>query len=97
MDPVLAQAVREHRIVRFYYNGLRRTVEPHVYGVNTAGHEALSAYQTGGFSRSSDRAGWRMFLVSDIQNLIVEDTTFERTRPGYNPGDSGMTRIFAQA
>jgi hypothetical protein len=84
-------------VVTFNYDGLARTVEPHVYGVNTAGHEALSAYQTGGFSRSSDRPGWRMFLLSGIRDLVVEDAKFEVTRPGYNPHDSGMSRIFAQA
>jgi len=84
-------------VVTFRYNGMTRTVEPHLYGVNTAGHEALSAYQTGGFSRSSDSPGWRMFLLSGIRDLVVEDARFERSRPGYNPHDSGMTQIFAQA
>ena len=84
-------------MVTFRYRGLVRTVEPHIYGVNTAGHEALSAYQTDGFSRSSDRPGWRMFLVSDIEDLVVEDKTFKRTRSDYNPNDPNIPQIFAKA
>ena len=97
MNPKLALAVREHNVVTFSYDGLVRTVEPHTYGITTAGHEALSGYQTGGFSRTSDRPRWRLYLLSDIRNLIVKDATFERTRPGYRSNDSRMTKIFARA
>ena len=97
MNQVLAQAVRDHRVVTFRYRGLARTVEPHIYGINTLGHEALSAYQIAGFSRSSDRHGWRMFLVSDIEDLVVQDKTFRRTREDYNPNDPNIPQIFARA
>lgn len=97
MNYALARAVREHRIVTFSYDGLVRTVEPHTYGVNTAGHDALSRYQIAGFSRSSDRPAWRLYLLSDIRNLIVKDVAFKGTRPGYRSNDSRMTHIFAKA
>jgi hypothetical protein len=42
MNYILAQAVIEYRIVTFWYDGLPRTVEPHIYGINTA-LAALSA------------------------------------------------------
>ncbi|MGH8067388.1 MAG: hypothetical protein ACRERE_19585 [Candidatus Entotheonellia bacterium] len=42
MNMALVHAVREHRIVTFWYDDLPRTVEPYIYGVNTAGHEVLS-------------------------------------------------------
>ncbi len=41
MNMALVHAVREHRIVTFWYDDLPRT-EPYIYGVNTAGHEVLS-------------------------------------------------------
>ncbi len=44
MNAELIQAVFERRVVVFLYGGLLRTVEPHAYGVSTAGHEVLSAY-----------------------------------------------------
>lgn len=97
MKMVIANAILNHRIVTFWYDGLVRTVEPHTYGLTTAEHEALSGYQTAGFSRSDDRPGWRLYLLSDIRSLIVKDVTFERARPGYRPNDSRMTQIFARA
>lgn len=97
MNYALARAVQEHRIVTFWYDGLVRTVEPHTYGLNTAGHEALSGYQIAGFSRSAGRPDWRMYLLSDIRNLVVRNARFERTRPGYKSNDSRMTQIFARA
>lgn len=84
-------------MITFRYRGLARTVQPHIYGINTLGHEALSAYQTGGFSQSSHRPGWRMFLVSDIEDLVVEDKTFKRTREDYNPDDPNFTQILSRA
>jgi hypothetical protein len=97
MNQRIAQAVRDHRIVTFWYNGLLRTVEPHTYGVTMAGHEALSGYQAAGGSHSGDLPGWRLFLLSEISNLTVTDRTFARTRPGYNSNDSRMCRILARA
>jgi hypothetical protein len=97
MNSTLAHAVHNHRTVTFWYDGLIRTVEPHTYGITTAGHEAVRGYQTGGFSRTTDRPGWRLYLLSDIRNLVAKGATFERTRPGYRSNDSRMTQIFAKA
>lgn len=97
MNSNLAQAVLKHRIVTFWYDGFVRTVEPHTYGITTAGHEALSGYQTASFSRSDDRPGWRLYLFSGMRELRVKDAAFVRTRPGYRPNDSRMTEIFAKA
>ena len=93
----IVRAVREHHVITFQYAGLARRVEPFIYGVNTAGHQAISGYQTAGLSRSGDRRGWRMYLLSDIRNLVVENETFKSTRPDYNPNDSRMNEIFARA
>ena len=98
MTLTLAQAVREHRIITFWYDGLMRTVEPHAYGVHKdTGNEVLSGFQTAGFSHSSDCPDWRLYRLSDIQSLTVTNETFKQTRPGYNPHDSRMSQIFASA
>ena len=58
MNVTLAQTVRNRYIVTFWYHGLRRTVEPHTYGIHRdSGSEVLSGYQTAGFSNSADFRG----------------------------------------
>lgn len=98
MNIALAQAVRDRRIVTFWYHGLQRTVELHTYGIHRdSGNEVLSGYQTAGFSNSSDLPGWRLYRLFEVQHLTVTDTRFARPRPGYNPQDSRMGHIFASA
>ena len=71
MNSTIAQAVTDHRITRFFYNELIRTVEPHTYGLHTdTGNEVLSAYQTAGFSHSGELPGWRLFSIRELRNVI---------------------------
>ena len=44
MNVVVCDAIRARRLLRFVYDGYERVVEPHLYGVNTAGHETLSGW-----------------------------------------------------
>ena len=93
----LVRAVLEHRVVSFEYEGGRRTVEPHLVGLHEAGEATLIGYQTGGFSRSGDVPGWRMFIISEINDVRAEDRHFPGPRPDFNPQDQRMTEIFARA
>lgn len=98
MNVALAQAVREHRIVTLWYDGLTRTIEPHTYGIHKdTGNEVLSGYQTAGFSNSGDLPGWRLYRLSEISSLTITERNFGQTRPRYNPNDSRMGQIFARA
>jgi hypothetical protein len=81
----LARVVQEHRVVVFMYDGLLRTVEPHAYGLSSAGHELISGYQTAGFSYSSEQPGWRLYRVDRISAFSPTPYTFPHTRPGFNP------------
>jgi hypothetical protein len=73
-----------------------RVVEPHLYGVNTAGHEALSAWLRPGFSRTDPAGGWRMFLVSELRELQVLDERFDGPRAGYNPNDPHVPQVYCR-
>lgn len=98
MSSELAAAVRERRVITFWYNGLSRTAEPHTYGLHkSTGHEVLSCFQTAGFSNSGELPGWRLYLLSEIQSLSITSSIYSRARPGYNPNDSRMQIIFARA
>lgn len=98
MKAQLVQAVNEHRIISFVYQGGKRIVEPHTYGIHKdTDNEVLSAFQIGGFSSSEKKTGWRLFEVGEMRSLVVSDEQYQRLRPGYKPRDSRMSRIFAKA
>lgn len=83
----ICEAIRTRRLLMFAYGGLVRVAEPHTFGVNTAGNEALSAWLRPGHSRSSPNGGWRMYLTDGISALQMLDEPFAGPREGYNPDD----------
>ena len=93
MNATICEAIRARRLLMFEYADLMRVVEPHLYGVNSAGHDALTAWLRPGHSRVDPQGGWRMYLVSDMHALQPLDETFERPRPGYNARDPRMERV----
>jgi hypothetical protein len=93
----LVHGVLGHRVISFDYQGLRRTVEPHLVGVHEAGEAVLLGYQTGGVSRAGELPGWRMFIVSEIDDVELEDRTFPGPRPDFSPSGQPMVDIFARA
>ena len=90
--PVICDAIRLKRVIRFEYRGGAREVEPYIYGRSSAGGELLRAYQLRGASRSGETAGWKMFQVADFSSVSV---TFEpfTTRGGYDPNDTAITFV----
>lgn len=98
MNIAIANAVRERRIIQFWYKDLMRTLEPHTYGIHKdTNNEVLAGYQTGGFSHSGDLPGWRLYRIDELLSLQVTNQVFRITRTGYNPNDSRMSSIFAKA
>ena len=89
---VLAKAIRGRKVVTFHYDGRGRTVEPHCYGISTAGNFVLRGYQTRGLE-PGEPTGWRLFKVNKIANIRDTGKVFRETRPGYNPNDRGMSRV----
>jgi hypothetical protein len=80
----------------FEYGDLIRVVEPHRYGVNSAGHEMLSGWLRAGYSRSDPAGGWRNYLLSDLHALQVLDAPFAGTRPGYVAHDPRMREVYCE-
>ncbi|MBA3555555.1 MAG: WYL domain-containing protein [Gemmatimonadales bacterium] len=94
------QAVRatlEHRALSFDYQGLRRTVEPHLVGIHETGEALLVAYQTGGGSKSGDVPGWRTFATDKMEAVEIADQLFPSPRPDFNLTAHAMVEIFARA
>ncbi len=94
-NAVVCQAIESRKVLRFFYNGGFRTVEPFCHGVSTAGNFVLRGFQSGGYSESK-RVGWKMFEITKISRLSVLDENFDGRRPHYNPNDSAMVKIFAR-
>ena len=97
MNTLLCSAIRNRRLVTFYYDGGRRIVEPYCYGTSEAGHDLLRAYQTGGFSRSGAPDGWKMFRVAELSGLAMTDEMFATSRSGYDPArEDKMATVYCR-
>ena len=96
MNVVICDAIRARRLLRFVYDGYERVVEPHLYGVNSAGHEAIRAFLVRGWSASDTAPGWRMFLLDRMEGVAALAESFPEPRPEYNPDDSQMVRVYCK-
>ncbi|GIV04287.1 MAG: hypothetical protein KatS3mg015_3117 [Fimbriimonadales bacterium] len=96
VNQTICAAIGSRRVLRFYYGGGPRTVEPHCYGRSRKGDELLRGYQTGGYSESRESVGWKLFHVSDISGLQLTGDSFVGPRAGYNPQDSAMEIVFCR-
>lgn len=90
-NPVIISAIEDKAVLRFYYNGKLRAVEPQTYGLSTAGREVLRA-----FERNAGRLGIaKLFDVEKIVGVEKTGEKFDRALPTHNPQDSAMREIFA--
>ncbi|HVE80013.1 MAG TPA: hypothetical protein VNA89_14200 [Gemmatimonadaceae bacterium] len=96
MHSLLCQAIRRRQLLMFGYGDSVRVVEPHMYGVNTAGNQALSAWLRAGYSRSQPDGGWRMFLTEYMREVQTLDDTFDGPRAGFNPRDPHMVEVYCR-
>jgi len=92
----IATAIQGRNLLSFMYDGFRRTVEPHTYGMDTKGHMALRAYQVGGGSESGEFVGWKLFHAHEMLGVTVQPQTFAGPRPGYKRGDKAFISIRVQ-
>ena len=92
----LCAAIRRRSLVMFEYADLIRVVEPHRFGINSAGHEMLSGWLRAGYSRSDPAGGWRNYLLSDVSSLQLLDAPFVGTRPGYAAHDPRMRDVYCE-
>ena len=81
--PLLYTAIENRRMVRFFYHGKERIVEPHDYGILNGSVQLLS-WQIFGFS-SRPLPNWLRSKVNEITKLELLDQTF----PGGRPTTSG--------
>ena len=92
----MSSAIKNRQLITFEYHGDLRTVEPHTYGVDLRGHQALCAFQVAGGSSSGVYVGWKTFHIDEMENLVILPTKFARARDGYQCGDKAFRVIFAE-
>lgn len=89
----ICEAIEKREIIKFYYDGGSRIVEPFCYGENSRGNIVLRGYQIGGYSTSGESEGWKLFKEDEMVDVSLYGKKFTQIRPHYNPNDKGMVRI----
>jgi len=94
---IICEAIRERKLLQFYYNGGERIVEPYAYGYDKNGNLKLRAYQVDGYSSRGKTEGWKLFDVDKVESIqILENRCFD-IRPEYNPfGDKHIPEIICK-
>lgn len=94
---IFCQAINEKKLLKFYYDGYIKIVEPFAYGYGTDGNLLLRAFQIDGFSRSGNPMGWKLFKVDKMLNVEILREHFSGYREGYNPyGDKQIPNIICK-
>lgn len=96
MNSRICQAIAGREVIRFFYDGGLRTVEPHAHGVSRKDNECMRGYQVGGHSESGQPVGWKMFTVGEMGPVTPTGATFAGPRPGYKRDDEHMISIHCQ-
>ncbi len=94
-ESAIISAIGDRIVLKFTYNAQPRTVEPQAYGISTAGHPILRAYQRAGGSDSGRTKGLRLFEVAKMSNVKKTAKRFLKARAEHNPNDSAMKEIRA--
>jgi len=93
---IICEAIRERKLLQFYYDGGIRIVEPYAYGYGKNGDLKLRAYQVSGYSSRGQTEGWKLFNVDKITGAKVIDDCFS-IRSEYNPlGDRHIPDIICK-
>jgi hypothetical protein len=79
INPLIWTAIEQRRLLRLFYKGKERVVEPHDYGVRKGSVKVL-CYQVGGDS-SHKLPNWRWMEEDQISKIEILDRTFPGGRP----------------
>ncbi|MHA6250210.1 hypothetical protein ACXYMU_19910 [Pontibacter sp. CAU 1760] len=90
----LSRAVGARLLIRFDYSGETFIVEPHMVGCNLSNQDCLSAWLDPKYANKQVTPGWHRFLFKEMQNVQLLDDRFCTKRPGYDPYDDNMARIY---
>jgi len=92
---IIIDAIHQKRVLKLWYGGGDRLIEPHCYGMGREGQGLLRCFQISGFSSSNAPFAWKLLTVAEIQDPSLTDQTFPTPRTDYNPQDKAMARVIA--
>jgi hypothetical protein len=94
---VVCTAIKQLRTLEFYYHGGYRTVEPFALGVvikkGDIDNESLACWQTEGFSDFHETTGWKLYRLSEMEDLEILQVKFTGERPNYDPDAIEMDKV----
>lgn len=88
----LSKAIGARLLVSFDYNGEKHVVEPHLLGHNHQHEDCLCAWRLSKGGQQEQE--WQCYKLSQMQHTKLLDDRFSRKRPGYDPYNSTMSRIY---
>ncbi|HWD13325.1 hypothetical protein P8H26_15295 [Pseudochrobactrum sp. sp1633] len=87
--PMLCEAIRQRRQVRFIYQSFRWIAEPYLVGYSAHGDMVLNGWVVAHRRES----GWQQFHVPLISNVTLSQKRFLRARPDYDPYDKSVAQV----
>ena len=93
---LICSAIRQLRPIEFYYMHGYRTVEPFALGIVLSDKQdnmSILCWQTAGFSDLNEILGWKLYRVSDMEDIEVQNQHFTGVRPGYAPENLEMAQV----
>jgi hypothetical protein len=91
----LVSAIQKREVLRFFYEGYERIVEPQTYGMSFTGRHVFRALQTDGASGSGQTRIAKLFDVAKISKFTTTGQHFKEALPSHNPQDSAMKEVYA--
>lgn len=90
----IVKAIRNRKVIKIYYRGGHRVVEPFLIGYHkTTGKLLLRGFFLDGVSSSGEYNTWKLYDVESIDDLEILDDGIVPTREYYNPQDKDMGEI----
>ncbi|SDU11530.1 WYL domain-containing protein [Verrucomicrobium sp. GAS474] len=93
---LICGAIRDRKLISFFYKDGERVVEPYLVGLNEKNHVELVAWFVRGYSKSGRGMAWKQYLLSEMTSIRVLDEECGPRHSDYNPNDSRMSQIYCR-
>jgi hypothetical protein len=88
-----SRAIGARLLIQFIYEGCTYKVEPHLLGRSLDKKDCLLGWIISS-SGSIKELQWKTFLLDQIEQFEMLEERFCKQRPGYDPYDNTMSRIY---
>ncbi|TXK21056.1 hypothetical protein FVR03_23650 [Pontibacter qinzhouensis] len=90
----ISRAIGARLLIQFTYKSNVYLVEPHLVGKNLESENCLLAWQISKSKSAITGTGWKCFDLNCLSDLKLLEKRFTCPRPGYDPYDNSMSRIY---